>query len=220
MSQSKQLRFSALALGLLLASACTGERASITSSAAPSSMKISTQSRGCAVEDLATFERLEGEQLVHVERDELPRGLYLASISEVLVEKKTADGLSTARILAREIPGSNKAEIVCSDHVAHFGEEFEMTVTGLVKFDTGFEPKGAGLVARQFYVFAGHDRHGVILSNADLYERAEGLPGFLKKGNAHGQVVKAAEDAYALRFTRERDGSVARMFVRLDRISN
>jgi hypothetical protein len=220
MSQSKHNRLSALALALLLlTSACTGDRPTIASAGHDPNTKTSAHSRGCTAEDLASFERLEGEPVL-AEKDEMPRGLYLAAVSEVLVEKKTADDLPIARILAREVPGSNNAQIVCSDNVSLFGNEFEMTVTGLVKFDIGLDRRGSGLVARQFYVFAGHDRHGVILSNADPYALSEGVSGFLKNGNAHGQLVRSTDDLYTLRFTREREGSSARMIVRLDKVSN
>jgi hypothetical protein len=221
---SKLSLLASVAAWVILLGACTGQIAEIDEPREPSLLKLSENKiDGCAEERISSFE-LQFSEVVHLEKGELPKGLYLASGAEFLVEKRASNGDVVARMIAREeaTAGRGRAgsEIVCTDHVDHFGVDFEMAITGLVKFDTSLDPLGGGLVARQFYAFANEDQHGVILVNAAAGLRSESLADFLRNGSAEGEIRKLSEGRYVLRFTKRRGDHYAKMLVHLERFSN
>ena len=168
----------------------------------------------CTPELLMGFEKSEGE-VVDLDHQTLPRGLYLATLSEVLLEKKI-DASTEVRLLAQEVPGSRNGEILCSENMDKLLPQFDITITGLMKFDTSVHALGDQFTARQFYVFSDPSGHGVVLSNPDLGSTGQDLRRFLNSGPARGQIYRISEREYQLRLFRERDGARVRLLIRLE----
>ncbi len=212
LSQLSRIMIGVLTAASLLA--CTNERrmeAPLETS--PGSAKATSRTVSCSAEDLATFDRPEGEVL-DLDREPLPKGLYLANLSEMLVERKLESG-AVARLLARELQGSKNGEIICSENMEKLAP-FDLAIMGLVKFDTSVNPAGESFTARQFYVFSDRNGHGVILSNPELGNRGQDLKRFLTTGMARGQFVRLTDRQYLLRFVREREGARIRLSIRLE----
>jgi hypothetical protein len=203
--------------------ACTGERnANIKATELSLGAKAATTTAAavaCSTEELAAFERNDGE-VIDLDRESLPRGLFLATASEMLIEKKSDAG--AARALIREVIGGKGAEISCSENVEKLGQDFDMVMTGLVKFETTERPLGSGFVSRQFFFFQDKNGYGVVLSNpkptSQSLDQTTDLRKYLRGGVPAGQLVRLSERAYLLRYLRERDGVRARLLVRLELI--
>jgi hypothetical protein len=211
-----------LALSLLFV-ACTSERRGLESETSVAAKPIGSQSVGansqsCTSIDLSSFEKPAGE-VIDLNREALPKGLYLATLSEVFLEKKSEkqiEGAPVVRFLAREVAGSRNGEIVCSENIEKVGPDFDLAIMGLVKFDTSRNPNGDDFTARQFYVFSDRSGYGVILSNPEIASKEHDLKKFLNSGMSRGQLVRLSEREYALRMVRERDGVRVRLSIRLE----
>lgn len=185
--------------------------------AAALTTKVSTVQAGCSAEDLAAFDQTEGEA-IDADRDALPRGFFLATSTEVFLEKK-ADG-APVRLRVREVPGGKMSrEIVCSENTDRLESDFEMAITGLVKFDTSMPETGVSYTSRQFHIFSDKNEdksgYGVVVSTPTISARA----GSLKQafpGSSIGQLFRLDERNYLLKFYRERESYRLQMIVRLE----
>jgi hypothetical protein len=206
-----------LVASVLMMAACTGEKNSALKAAelgVNAKAVASTASNiACSSEDLAVFDRNDGE-VIDLDRESLPRGLFLATASEMLIEKKTDTG--SARALVREVIGGKGAEITCSEAVEKFGQDFDMVMTGLVKFETTEKSLGSGFVSRQFFFFQDKNGYGVVLSNPKPSAQNNDLKKYLRGGVPVGQLVRMSDRSYLLKYMRERDGVRARLLVRLE----
>ena len=177
----------------------------------------------CAAEDLAMFDRQENQKIdqkfgQEVDLETLPRGLYLATVSDMLLEKQNGTGAPT-RILIREIPGGKGGEVVCNENLEGFGHDFQISVTGLVKFDTTSNPQGADFTARQFYVFSEKNTQGIVLSHPTFSAPLE-LKKLIQGRNSVVHFVHLADKSYLMSFMRRKSGGVrARLLVHLELVS-
>jgi hypothetical protein len=171
--------------------------------------------RACAPEDLAMFDRQDGAG-IDLEHVTLPRGLYLATVSDMLLEKQNDSGIPT-RILIREIPGLAKGgEVICNENLEGFGNDFQMSVTGIVKFDTTNNSQGADFTARQFYVFSDKNTQGIVLSHPTFSAPLE-LRKLIKGHNSVVHFVRLSDKSYLMTFTRRKAGGIrARLLVHLE----
>lgn len=207
-----------LSVGLLVA--CTGERSGPDAaqdrqiSALNSKFNEPDWTPSCLPSDFSAFDRHTGEVL-DLEREIPPRGLYLAVRSEMLLEKKNSNGAVT-RMLVREVPGSKSAEIVCSEHLDLLGDSFELVLSAPVKFTVGLDSVGEDLVARQFYIYTNKGEHGVILSNPRTSAQKLNLKDFFDAGRSMGQLVRMDSQTYLMRTVREQNGVRARVNVILE----
>ncbi len=164
----------------------------------------------CAADDFALFENTDGD-VVDLDRETLPRGLFLATLAEMAIEKK-AEGSTPARLIVREVSGGKGAEITCADGIERLGPDFEMALTGLVKFETTLKPAGSGFTSRQFFFFQDKDGYGVVLSNPKHLisslnrQQPVDLRQILRASPASPQLLRVSDRAYLLKYTRERDG--------------
>ena len=220
LSLSRALRISAIAaLISLMSVACTGERGSQLATSGDFATQKAVDGTGaqaiCHPDEYQNFERVGG-YVVDLDRDQLPRGLFLASASELLIEKK---GEPHTRVLIREAVGGKGAEIRCAENVDRLGPEFDLTMTGLVKFETAENPLGKGFTLRQFFFFQDRTGFGVVMSNPKLSSPVFDLRKLVRGGLAPGQLVRTGERSYLLRYSREREGGIrARLIVHLDLI--
>lgn len=201
--------------------ACTGDKSgalSETKSAVSGIAKVAqtpATNVTCASEELQAFERQDGEVL-DLERENLPRGLFLAKASELLIEKKSES--SFARAIVREVIGGKGAEIACAEGIENLGPDFDMAISGLVKFDTTERPQGSDFVSRQFFFYQDRTGYGVVLSNPRLASQSVDLKRQIRSGSAMAQLVRLSPRGYLLKYQRERDGVRARLFVHLELI--
>jgi hypothetical protein len=165
----------------------------------------------CTTEDFAPFEHTDGE-VVDLDRESLPRGLFLATLAEMAIEKKTEGSSVPARLIVREVSGGKGAEINCADGIERLGSDFEMALTGLVKFETTQKPEGSGFTSRQFFFFQDKDGYGVVLSNPKHLigslsrQQPVDLRQILRASPASPQLLRVNDRSYLLKYTRERDG--------------
>ena len=176
-----------------------------------------TPTINCMNDQVVEFGKPEGE-LLDLDREPLAKGLYLASVSQLMLEKRIDGTSDVARLMAREVAGTKIGEILCTENMEKLTSDFDMSITGLIKFDTGTNPNGDSFTARQFYVFSDQRGRGVVLSNPDLGARAQDLKRFLSTGVARGQFYRLNDRAYMLRFVREREGARILLTIRLDLI--
>ncbi len=217
---SKALLLSGVALLASGNLACTGEKpGSMPQIKAPDregpTKALATKGEApiCSPEEINAFERQEGE-VVDLDRESLPAGLFLATVSEILVEKRNE--MSISRMLVREQVGAKAAEIVCAEGTDKFGQDFELSLAGLVKFDTTEKPQGSGFTLRQFYLYQDKSGYGVVLSNPRLNPANAELKKLVKGVFANGQLSRLNENEYVLRYARERDAVRARLQIRLE----
>lgn len=215
-----------LASGLILTlMGCTPEhgvgpaanKAGDTAVAAKTSMVGLTSTVACNPDDVAHFDRVAGE-LVDLDRENLPRGLFLATQAEMLIEKKPDAGQSATRVIVREENVGKGAEIVCAEGLERLGADFEIALTGLVKFVTTDKPEGSGFTLRQFFFFQDKDGYGVVLSNPkQLASRTPlDIRKLLRSSPGAPQLFRNGDRAYTLRYLRERDGVRGQLLVRLE----
>lgn len=215
-------RFVALAIGLPALVACTAEKTPLTvdSGELPVQRAIAgiNAEPTCAHEDLSLFNRRDVGEVIDLESEILPRGLFLARVSELLIEKRTETDI--AKVLIREVVGGGRgAEIRCAENVDKFGFQFDMTMTGLVKFETLNRPTGSGFALRQYFFFQDQSGYGVVVSNPKLTSPIFDLRKLIRGGVAPGQLIRTGERTYLLRYIREREGGVrARLLIHLDLI--
>lgn len=172
----------------------------------------------CNAEDFVSFERLEGE-VIDFEREGLPRGLFLATLAEMAIEKKGEP--QPTRLIVRETTGGKGAEVACADGLDRLGTDFEMVITGLVKFDTKEKPEGTGFTSRQFFFFQDKAGYGVVFSNpkhlvSGLNRRPLDLRQILRTSPGSPQLVRINDRAYILRYAKERDGVRGYLLVHLN----
>lgn len=185
--------------------------------AAPPSAAVTAKAdtSACQPEELAAFDKVSGDE-VDLERESLPRGLYLATVSEMLLEKK---GEPPVRLLVREVPGGkHQGDIVCSENFDRLGELFEMSITGVVKFETVTNPQGAGLTSRQFFMFSNQADNGVVLSNPKLADQNRTFKQVVTSPASAAQLYRLNERHYLLKSVRERDGVRVRLMIHLEMI--
>jgi len=230
----------AVAVMIALA-ACTNDRGGLSRSSLSefsNEPSVVAKAVACSSEELSRFEAPDVES-IDLDRESLPRGLYLATLAEMLLEKKAES--APVRLLVREIPGGKQdAEIICSENVGKLGSAFEMAITGVVKFESGAASQGSSqglsqgtnfqqgmsqgsniitrVTSRQFYVYVKGAEHGVILSNPKTAARSTNLKQALADSGSVGQITKLDERHYLLKFTREREGVRARLLVQLELI--
>ena len=171
----------------------------------------------CTNEDLAPFLKLEATP---VEVDKVPEGLFLASVSEMLVEASDDAG-SVSRVLYRENAGKSAgrsaAEIICSNGTEKLGtaSEIEFVMKGLVKFS----PNSAEApTLRQYFFHADATGIGAVFSNPRSITKAQSLREHLRTSG--GQLLKLGETKYALRYVSARDRARASLLILLDYIPN
>jgi hypothetical protein len=210
----------AIGLGAILGlSACTNDKSASVSPTQVTSLAAAEKAKGneaCAAEDLVDFERAEGE-VVDLEHETLPRGIFLATESLMLLEKPAVAGKTDAptRLLVREMTGEKlDAEIVCSENTERLADGFDISVSGVVKFDTVSTAAGADFTSRQFYVYADKNGRGVVVSNSKLMGRERAL----KQLIAGGQFVRLDDRHFVVKTSRERDGAKARLQIKLELI--
>jgi hypothetical protein len=188
-------------------------------------------SSGCSADDASLFDRQEGEI---VESDSLPSGLFVASKIELLLEKSELGSPSSppvdptvatgpvstgARVIIREVIGSDKgAEIACSEGIEKFGHDFEMSMIGLVKFDTTARAEGSGFIQRQIFFFQNKDGFGAVVSNPGLAIQHAASPLSLRHILHRGAATleRLSATTYRLKYTRDRNGVRAKMVILLD----
>jgi hypothetical protein len=182
---------------------------------APGAEKTRSANDPCQPDELAAFDRTEGEEF-DLEREVLPRGLYLATISEMLLEKK---GEPPTRMLIREIPGGKQqGEVLCAENLDRLGDSFDLSLSGVVKFETMTDTRGADLTLRQFTVFSSAKGHGAVITNPKLASRDKTLKSTLTSPLSSGQLSRIDDRHFMLKFIRERDGVRARLQIRLELI--
>jgi hypothetical protein len=210
---------------LLGFTACSAERTQVKvselnsresqSSAATEQAQKLTIVPPCSSSDLARFDKIDGDE-IDIARDALPRGMYLATLSELLIEKKAEQ---SGRLLAREsLEEKQQAEIVCSENVEILGDSFELSLSGAVKFDTISDPGGGNLVSRQFLAFANQERHGVVISSTKLADRSRTFKQSVTSGIFIPTFSKIDERHFVLKLLKERDGIRARLLIHLEMI--
>lgn len=205
---------------VLLNAACTNDPHAMTeqgATAATTKSKASVVTRACTNEMLASFADHSGVVL-DLEREALPKGLYLATLSELQLVKKESD--VTGRLIAREVSGTRTGEILCAENMTVFGDDFSLALLGPVKVDTSQDSSHENLTVRQFYVFADKNGHGMVLSNPELDRRGQDLKAFLNTGASRGQIVRYSNRQYAIRLSRDQDGAQARLLIRLDLVKS
>lgn len=226
-SSVKRLLFHSLLAPLVvfccLAIGCTGEKVSpLNNGASEFSVQKALGTSGaheaCTSEELLSFERAELGETISLDHDSLPRGLFLAKDSELLIERK-ADS-SYSRVLVRETVGSKRgAEIICAENVEGFGTDFDFSMTGLVKFETSERTTGSGFVLRQFFFFQDLMGFGVIVSNPKISSPIFDLRNLIRGGVAPGKLMRTGDRSYILRYVRERENGVrARLVIHLEHI--
>lgn len=219
-------QFIAISICLL---ACTAEKSplSVTPGEVQKAVAGINAEPTCAHEDLSFFTRKNLGEVIDLDNEVLPRGLFLASLSELLIEKRPETGEESqgssegkARVLIREVVGSGRgAEIRCAENVEKFGAEFGLTMTGLVKFETLNRPTGSGFALRQFFFFQDRSGYGVVVSNPKLTSPIFDLRKLIRGGVAPGQLIRTGDRNYVLRYSRELEGGVrARLIIHLDLI--
>lgn len=180
--------------------------------------KTLAASGGCGVEDILPFDRTDGE-VIDLTHESLPRGLFLGHHSEFLIEKKAEGGV--ARVLVREAVGGKNADVVCADNLEKIPPEgIDISITGLVKFDTTENPLGVNLTHRQFFFYQDKTGFGAILSNPKSTAAAVMMDN-KKPFNLPGQTVqliRLADKSYQLKYFRERDGIRARLIVHFETV--
>jgi hypothetical protein len=174
----------------------------------------------CAPEDLAIFDRQgDGQVGEKVDLEALPRGLYLATVSDMLLEKQSDTNLPNPRVLIRDVPGSKGGEVICNENLEGFGHDFQMSVTGIVKFDTTTNPHGADFTARQFYFYSDKNSQGVVLSHPTFSSPLE-LRKLVEGRNSVVRFNRLADKSYLMSFTRRKANGVrARLLVHLELVS-
>lgn len=202
--------------------ACTNEpRATLNAEATVNAVSPESKAKAtatCAPEMAKSFADTEGVFL-DLDREALPKGLYLATLSELLLVKKS-DGGKTGRLIAREMIGSRASEILCAENMEAFGDDFNLALLAPVKFDLSESPEAGKLTVRQFYVFSDKNGRGLILSNPELDRRGQDLKTFLNSGASRGRIVRYSDRQYAIRLTREQDGARALLLIRLDLVKS
>jgi len=212
--------------GLILFSAlmgCTAEKAGHPSGkanqalVAAKSMVGLTSTVTCNLEDYARFERSTGD-IVDLDRENLPRGLFLATQAEMLIEKKPETGSPATRVIVREENVGKGGEIVCAEGLERLGADFEMALSGLVKFETREKPEGSGFISRQFFFFQDKEGYGVVLSNPKQISGRTPLDlrKILRASPAAPQLYRNGDRSYTLRYSRERDGVRGQLLVHLE----
>lgn len=211
--------------GLILFSllmGCTPEKAGTQASKSGDTLVSSKSMVGltstvvCNADDFTRFERPAGEP-VDLDREALPRGVFLATQAEMLIEKKS-DAAPATRVIVREENVGKGGEIVCAEGLERLGTDFEMALSGLVKFETKEKPEGSGFVSRQFFFFQDKDGYGVVLSNPkQLSSRTPvDLRKLLRASPAAPQLYRNNDRSYTLRYARERDGVRGQLLVHLE----
>lgn len=220
-SSGSRLFLALLAPSLIGLAACTPDKSGSSELSgsqrdlAAITTKVSTVSTGCSAEEAALFESIDGEP-IDLDRDPLPRGFYLATVTEVLLEKR-AEG-SPIRLRVREVPGTKmNREIVCSENTGRLDPEFEMAISGVVKFDTSSSLQGTNFTTRQFHIFRDREKndYGVVVSTPVASAASMNLKQALT-GSAIGQLFRQEDKSYVMKFSRERDGYRMTMIVRLE----
>jgi hypothetical protein len=212
-------------LALMLLMACSNQKPTeIATSGEAEAAKSITEAEylPCAQVELAALSRPEGV-VVDFEKENLPKGLFLASRSELLIEKlgdaTTVPPQPGAHVLIREIHGGKDAEIKCADGVERLGTDFDLTLTGPVKFETSTHPWGSGFVLRQFFFFLNRKGYGAVISNPKPGATVVDLRRLLREGVTPGQLFRVNDHAFVIRYVRERESGVrATLSIRLDRI--
>lgn len=216
--KTRQLATVAPLITFLLLSACTGADSNFARegvlSNSPNKLMESHSADGCDAGAMALLAQNSSGEPIELGAQELPRGLFLATMSELLLEKR--DESAAVRLLVREVPGDKRGQIICSENLERLGENFEMSIAGLVKFTTIERPLGDGFVARQFYVYANGDQRGVILSNQRPTITDMDLRYWMSSGVSEGELRRLDDRTYLMKFIRERDGVVARLAVQLE----
>jgi len=228
------IRFNRLGFGcllslLLIGLGCTaGKSGSDTpvKTSQPSELTASKSVAGalnavaCTSDDFAAFEQTDGD-VVDLDREALPRGLFLATLAEMAIEKRAEGSSGSARLIVREVSGGKGAEIACADGIERLGADFEMVLTGLVKFETTQKPEGSGFTSRQFFFFQDKDGYGVVLSNPKHLvtsinrQQPVNLRQFLRANPASPQLVRVNDRSYMLKYIRERNGVRGYLIVHL-----
>lgn len=216
-SMSFVTKFSLLALVAAGIVGCTSARNEAGLPSANDSSAKAVGSAKCSSDDVASFEKSEGT-LVDLEREEIPKGLYLAAQSTLLVEKKFDGATGAARFMVREEPGKSEAKVICAENPERLGPEMQTAVAAVVKFDTSVSNQSRGLTTRQFLAFVGKNGYGVVLSTAKN-EAAIDLKTALANSNAVTQIFKLSERSFAIRYFRERDGVKTRVLTRFDLVN-
>lgn len=200
----------------------------------------------CRSEDLLPFDRIDGD-IIDLDQENLPRGIYLARVSEMLVEKKN-EGQSPSRILVREINSSQGslavakgAEVICAENLERFGTDFESSLNGLVKFEVNDKSTassaGGGSIFRQYYFFQDPTGYGVVISNTrrplNLTAAASNAVGvghqlnvhplveakkLLQEGPSAPQIIRVSDHEYVLKYIRDREGARTTLMIHLDLI--
>ena len=207
---------------VLLAVACTAEKnapSSLNAELNTGSSKTSTANVLCGADEVGAFDRNDGET-IDLSLDGLPRGLYLARYSELLIEKKSDAGV--ARAIVREAAGGKStggqsAEFACADGLEKIAPEaIDIALTGLVKFDTSEKQAGSSITQRQFFFFQDKTGFGAVISNPKPLAGQVDLKKLFVAQPANVQMVRMPDHTYVLKYQRERDGVRARLQVHLD----
>ncbi len=175
----------------------------------------------CSSDETAGFTRDDGERFDPMS---LPTGLYVASTIQLFLEKTNAPGEAPSRALVREVIGSDKGvEIVCADGLEKFGNDFDFSVTGLVKFVASAQKVAGDFSFRQVFFYQNKLDTGAIVSNPQLTSQAIhaaagaglGLTELLHHGG--GQLFRLADSTYRLKYVRDRDSGLhAKLIIDLD----
>lgn len=172
----------------------------------------------CTTEDISGFNKQSG-QVFDLEREKLPKGLFLASAAELLIEKKQ-DTQVVARVLVHETIGGKESEIRCSESLERFGQDFDMTMTGLVKFESAdVGGPTSKFVQRQFFFFKNRTGYGAVVSNPKTPLTTGDLQKAILSTGAQAQLIRFGDRDFAIRYVREREGGVkAILMVKLELI--
>jgi hypothetical protein len=226
-SQARRVTTWASCLFLLTAAACTSERNSaktseknlVASATLTKSVVGGGSQVGCRPEDLSGFTSLENSSpdVFDLEHEELPRGLFLATKAEMRIEKKPDVLAGPSRIVVHETMGGN-AEIVCAEGLDRLGVDFEMAISGLVKFQTNERPEGSGFTSRQYFFFQDKDGYGLVLSNPKqlTHQLPLDLRKTLRSSPSSPQLIRLNDRTFILKYSREVEGVHADLLVYLD----
>jgi hypothetical protein len=202
--------------GFIFVVGCTGNKSEIAAPSAksPALKGSSANVSHCSQEDLAAFDRNEGT-LVDLDREDLPKGLFLASVSEMLIEKRGDSGqMIQTRLVLSEQAGDADPQVVCAENPEKLGIDFQTAISAVVKFDTRGFTQGTGLTTRQFFVHTDRSGYGAIFSTP-RNQSTTNIKQALSNSNALFQVFKTGENELMIKYMRERDGIRTRLLTRL-----
>jgi hypothetical protein len=199
-----------------LVSAFCGDLSAANEPTRISSEQLTQQAQipGCTPEAFAKFEGFKGDP---VDIDALPRGYFLYSEADFLVESSSDKGAFSA--VVRETPARShkekiKAEISCADHIASLGSDFTFAMTGLVKITNTFGHPEIELTQRQYSI--AKDAQHLQAVAMKVSNSAESLKSFMQAQGSQSRLLKTGDRTYELHLVNDRVKSRGDLLIKFD----